>query len=164
VLDESTFAVHQTKSKARARDCQFTTCSKRILFQPLAPATRIATGISWPIPSQFISRSGEPDWLFEVAGLKHGGQLGAHILVTEPIFVRSFQVTTFDCEQLFMLPLKRHAETRFEAIDMGRRGLHNGRITTAVGPAILERIAMVIFNTLRRLFLRWSVVSVTWKG
>lgn len=124
-------------------------------FQPLAPSTPDET--SFHGPYQLHLSLQDTRLVFEIL-FEDGGPVATHILSLTPFrkIVKDYYMI---CDS-YHAAIKSATTSQIEAIDMGRRGLHNEG-----SQLLLDRLSGKIgmdFNTARRLFTLVCVLH--WKG
>lgn len=154
VLDESTFG-RSSNEIEHERAIAIYDLVEENSFQPLAPATPDATEFHGPYRLNLSLQ--EARLVFEVL-FEDGGQLATHILSLTPFrkIVKDYYMI---CDSYYAA-IKTATPSQIEAIDMGRRGLHNEG-----SQLLLDRLSGKIamdFNTARRLFT--LVCVLYWKG
>lgn len=124
-------------------------------FQPLAPAAPGAPEFHGPYHLNLSLQ--ETRLVFEIL-FQDGGQVATHILSLTPFrkIVKDYYMI---CDSYYAA-IKTATPSQIEAIDMGRRGLHNEGSQLLID-RLSEKIAMD-FDTARRLFTLVCVLH--WKG
>lgn len=154
MLDESTFG-RASNEIEHERAIAIYDLVEENSFQPLSSSMPDATEFHGPYRLNLSLQ--EARMVFEVL-FEDGGQLATHILSLTPFrkIVKDYYMI---CDSYFAA-IKTATPSQIEAIDMGRRGLHNEGSQLLID-RLSGKIAMD-FNTARRLFTLVCVLH--WKG